>query len=176
MFGCAHSQCTNHEEYSSRSPPLSSLTIRSVVDSLGPSSKFSATYPPRQAPAWWDTCWGTAAEAVVEDDTSGESVSRTVSARRKRTIGLTLHPGILPGRRRESHPPSPTDPDVNLSAHPARAVQLPDLSTAAPSARTGGATVVGLPSATPALVSRSVPVVCTSALPSALDGDRRACR
>ena len=32
--------------------------------------------------------------------------------------------GPLPGRRRESHPPSPTDPDVSLSAHPARAVQL----------------------------------------------------
>src|SRR3954451_12077516 len=30
----------------------------------------------------------------------------------------------VPGRRRESHPPPPTDPDVNLSAHPARAVQL----------------------------------------------------
>src|SRR6266511_3010780 len=29
----------------------------------------------------------------------------------------------LPGRRRESHPPSPTDPDVSLAAHPARAVQ-----------------------------------------------------
>ena len=31
---------------------------------------------------------------------------------------------VMPGRRRESHPPSPTDPDVNLSAHPARAAQL----------------------------------------------------
>ena len=30
----------------------------------------------------------------------------------------------LPGRRRGSHPPSPTDPDVSLSAYPARAVQL----------------------------------------------------
>jgi 4'-phosphopantetheinyl transferase EntD len=30
----------------------------------------------------------------------------------------------LAGRRRECHPPSPTDPDVNLSAHPARAAQL----------------------------------------------------
>ena len=31
--------------------------------------------------------------------------------------------GPMPGRRRESHPPSPTDPDVSLAAHPARAVQ-----------------------------------------------------
>jgi hypothetical protein len=31
---------------------------------------------------------------------------------------------ILPGRRRGSHPPPPTDPDVSLSAHPARAVQF----------------------------------------------------
>jgi hypothetical protein len=30
----------------------------------------------------------------------------------------------LPGRRRGSHPPSPTDPDVSLSAYLARAVQL----------------------------------------------------
>jgi hypothetical protein len=29
----------------------------------------------------------------------------------------------LPGSGRESHPPAPTDPDVSLSAHPARAVQ-----------------------------------------------------
>src|SRR5664280_2796028 len=29
-----------------------------------------------------------------------------------------------PGRRREFHPPPPTDPDVNLSVHPARAVQF----------------------------------------------------
>ena len=32
--------------------------------------------------------------------------------------------GIMPGRRREFHPPPPTDPDVNLSVHPARAVQF----------------------------------------------------
>lgn len=31
----------------------------------------------------------------------------------------------LPGRRPESHRPPPTDPDVNLSTHPARAVQFP---------------------------------------------------
>src|SRR4051812_26352108 len=29
----------------------------------------------------------------------------------------------LPSSRRESHPPALTDPDVNLSIHPARAVQ-----------------------------------------------------
>src|SRR6266705_3943156 len=29
-----------------------------------------------------------------------------------------------PGSGRESHPPAPTDPDVNLSVHPARAAQL----------------------------------------------------
>src|SRR5450759_4191185 len=31
---------------------------------------------------------------------------------------------LTPGRRREFHPPPPTDPDVNLSVHPARAVQF----------------------------------------------------
>jgi hypothetical protein len=31
---------------------------------------------------------------------------------------------LEPGRRREFHPPPPTDPDVNLSVHPARAVQF----------------------------------------------------
>jgi hypothetical protein len=36
-------------------------------------------------------------------------------------IKLKLAP--LPGRRRGFHPPPPTDPDVSLSAHPARAVQ-----------------------------------------------------
>ena len=30
-----------------------------------------------------------------------------------------------PSSRRESHPPALTDPDVNLSIHPARAIQLP---------------------------------------------------
>ena len=30
-----------------------------------------------------------------------------------------------PSSRRESHPPAPTDPDVNLSIHPARAIQSP---------------------------------------------------
>jgi hypothetical protein len=30
----------------------------------------------------------------------------------------------MPGRRRGSHPPSPTDPDVSLSAYPARVVRL----------------------------------------------------
>ena len=39
-----------------------------------------------------------------------------------------------PGRRPESHRPPPTDPDVSLSAHPARAVQFSGISTAAPSA------------------------------------------
>lgn len=48
----------------------------------------------------------------------------------------------LPGRRRWSHPPSPTYSDVGLSVYPARAVQLPS-SIAVPSARTGGATVTG---------------------------------
>ena len=33
--------------------------------------------------------------------------------------------GLPPGSPGESHPEAPTDPDVNLSVHPARAVQLP---------------------------------------------------
>jgi hypothetical protein len=36
---------------------------------------------------------------------------------------------LMPGRRRGSHPPSPTDPDVSLSAYPARAVQLSSLKS-----------------------------------------------
>src|SRR5450755_923512 len=34
--------------------------------------------------------------------------------------------GKLPGGRRESHPPAPTDPHVSLSTHTARAVWLED--------------------------------------------------
>ena len=33
---------------------------------------------------------------------------------------------VLPGSRRESHPPAPTDPHVSLSTHTARAVWLED--------------------------------------------------
>src|SRR4051794_3666181 len=82
----------------------------------------------------------------------------------------------VPGRRRESHPPPPTDPDVNLSAHPARAVQSSVLSTAAPSVRTGQVPVSGLLTASPALVSRCVRAACTSASPTASNGDRCVCR
>jgi len=81
----------------------------------------------------------------------------------------------MPGRRRESHPPPPTDPDVN-SAHPARAVQSSVLSTAAPSARTDQVPVSEPLTACPALVSRYVRAACTSASPNASDGDRRVCR
>jgi len=84
--------------------------------------------------------------------------------------------GLLPGRRPESHRPPPTDPDVSLSAHPARAVQCSGVSTAAPSARTGRVPVAGLPSAIPALVCRCVSAACTSTSPSAPDGCRCACR
>jgi hypothetical protein len=89
-------------------------------------------------------------------------------------------PGVtdkaMPGRRREPHPPPPTDPDVNLSAHPARAVQSSVLSTAAPSARRGQVPVSEPLSASPALVSRYVRAACTSASPNASGGDRRVCR
>jgi hypothetical protein len=38
----------------------------------------------------------------------------------------------LPGSRRESHPPAPTDPHVSLSTHTARAVRLSGQSAAVP--------------------------------------------
>lgn len=66
-------------------------------------------------------------------------------------VGVRVGESTLPGRRRKSHRPPPTDPDVNLSAHPARAVQSSVLNTAAPSARTDQVPVSGLLTANPAL-------------------------
>ena len=45
----------------------------------------------------------------------------------------------LPGSGQESHLPAPTDPDVNLSAHPARAVQSFGQYRSAPCANSRGA-------------------------------------
>jgi hypothetical protein len=45
----------------------------------------------------------------------------------------------LPGSGQESHLPAPTDPDVNLSIHPARAVQPPGQYRSAQCANSRGA-------------------------------------
>src|SRR6266568_5165098 len=53
-----------------------------------------------------------------------------------------------PGSGRESHPPAPTDPDVNLSIHPARAVQLSDQRRNLQCANNQGARLRGSPNLT----------------------------
>jgi hypothetical protein len=48
---------------------------------------------------------------------------RLDGTRRARQRRAPTRPASLPSSRGESHPPALTDPDVNLSIHPARAVQ-----------------------------------------------------
>ena len=81
-----------------------------------------------------------------------------------------------PGSPGESHPRAPTDPDVNLSIHPAPAVQLFRPCNATTSARTSQAPASGPHSTMLLLVCRCVPAACTSSSPSASDGDPCACR
>jgi transposase InsO family protein len=54
-----------------------------------------------------------------------ERVNRTVYPTREHARKDVARYIELPSSRGESHPPALTDPDVNLSIHPARAVQSP---------------------------------------------------
>ena len=146
-----------------------SIGTRLPTFHAGAADRARAAYTP-------DTAWPTSGHPPGSSRRLLNSPVLMSSWLFRRFLSGSLALAFPPGRRPESHRPPPTDPDVSLSAHPARAVQCSGVSTAAPSARTGRVPVAGLPSAIPALVCRCVSAACTSTSPSAPDGCRCACR
>lgn len=80
---------------------------------------------------------------------------------------------ILPSGRRESHPPTPTDPHVSLSTHTARAIRLQATALPYLQCTNSSRCRVRAPCSTHIVFSWGCArVVCTSTSPSASDGGR----
>ena len=111
MGRCGSSVLERAEPVAGKRQGLTSRSYGRLEDQLGERFMRCRTLP------WFQQL----AVAGVAGDGIG-IMHRTAAARPggARRIGRSS----TPGSGRESHPPAPTDPDVNLAIHPARAVQL----------------------------------------------------
>ena len=104
-----------------------SIGTRLPTFHAGAADRARAAYTP-------DTAWPTSGHPPGSSRRLLNSPVLMSSWLFRRFLSGSLALAFPPGRRPESHRPPPTDPDVSLSAHPARAVQFSGISTAAPSA------------------------------------------